>query len=95
LAGVPVGQIIAKLSFSHLTELLPIEDPLKRAFYEVECIKGNWSVRELRRQISTLYFERMGLSKDLRKLSDYVQPKAVELTPLDVMQSPFTFSSWG
>lgn len=95
LAGVPVGQIIAKLSFSHLTELLPIEDPLKRAFYEVECIKGNWSVRELRRQISTLYFERMGLSKDLRKLSDYVQSKAVELTPRDVMQSPFTFEFLG
>lgn len=43
-------RIIQNLSYSHLTELLKIDDTLKRTFYEVECIKGTWSVRELKRQ---------------------------------------------
>lgn len=38
--------VLERLSYSHIELLLEIEDPLKRAFYEVECIKGNWSVRE-------------------------------------------------
>ncbi len=45
---VPAERIISQLSFTHITELLPIGDPLKRAFYEIECIKGTWSVRELK-----------------------------------------------
>jgi len=40
--------ILEKLSFTHLAELIKIDDPVKRAFYEVECIRGNWSVRELK-----------------------------------------------
>ena len=41
-----------------------VDDPVKRAFYEIENIKGCWSNRELDRQISSLYFERSGLSKN-------------------------------
>jgi len=36
--------LIGKLSYSHIVEFIKIQDPLKRAFYEVECIKGTWSV---------------------------------------------------
>ena len=93
--GLPIEQVMAKISFSHLVELMAIEDAIKRAFYEIETIKGNWAVRELRRQMNTLYFERMGLSKDLPKLSEYVQSKAVQLTPRDIIQSPFTFEFLG
>jgi len=64
--------LIQKLSFTHLVELLSIENPLKRAFYEIECIRGSWSVRELKRQIATLYFERSGLSENPEKLSRIV-----------------------
>lgn len=66
LAG---ATLITSLSFTHLKELIAIDDPLQRAFYEVECIRGNWSVRELKRQIGSLYFERSGLSKDKVKLA--------------------------
>jgi len=41
-----------------------LDDNWKRSFYEIECIRGNWSVRELRRQINSLYYERSGLSND-------------------------------
>ena len=41
--------IVTHLSYSMIELITDIEDPLKRAFYEVECIQGNWSVRELKR----------------------------------------------
>jgi predicted nuclease of restriction endonuclease-like (RecB) superfamily len=52
------------LAWSNLLEFCRVEDPLKRAFYELECLKGKWSNRELRRQINSLLYERVGLSKD-------------------------------
>jgi len=57
-------KIINKLSFSHITLLLDIENTLKRTFYAIEAIKGTWSVRELKRQINSLLFERSGISKN-------------------------------
>ena len=68
--------LVERLSFTHLVELIAIDDPLKRAFYEIECIRGNWSVRQLKRQIATLYFERLGLSKDKEKLASMVKAVA-------------------
>ena len=67
--GLPPSRLLQTLSFSHFVELIKINDPLQRAFYEIECVKGTWSVRELQRQIESLYFERSGLSKDKKKLS--------------------------
>ena len=57
-------QLIHRLSFSHLSELIELSDETQRRFYEIECIRGNWSVRELRRQIDSLYYQRSGLSKN-------------------------------
>lgn len=58
-----VLKMIESLSFTHITLLIPISDPLKRTFYTIESIKGTWSVRELKRQINSLLFERSGISK--------------------------------
>ena len=52
-----------KLTWSHYCELLVISDPDRRSFYEKECERSGWSVRELRRQISTSLFERLLLSE--------------------------------
>lgn len=95
LIGVNPRELINRLSFSQFVELIGIDDPLKRAFYEIECIKGNWSVRELKRQIGSLYFERSGLSRDKIKLSDYTQKKAASLQPEDVIRDPFFFEFLG
>ncbi len=66
--------IINKLSFSHITLLIAINDASKRFFYAAEAIKGTWSVRELKRQINTLLYERSSLSKKpdmlLQKLNE-------------------------
>jgi len=92
---VPPDRIIDRLSFTHLVQLFPIEDPLKRTFYEIECIKGNWSISELRRQIHSLYFERSGMSRNPEKLSRLVQEKSVGMVPTDIIKSPFTFEFLG
>ena len=76
---LPGKEIVEKLSFSHITELIKISDPQKRSFYEVECIRGTWSVRELRRQINSLYFERSGLSTDKRTLKTEIDRLVYEL----------------
>lgn len=87
--------LIKKLSFSHIIELMQIDDPLKRAFYEIECISGNWSVRELRRQTASLYYERSGLSKDKEKLSKSVQSKAEHISPAQIIRDPYIFEFLG
>jgi len=87
--------LVKRLSFSNLVELFEITDPLKRAFYEIEAIKGTWSVRELRRQINSLYFERSGLSKNPEKLSALVAEKAEPLQPADIIKSVYTFEFLG
>lgn len=89
---VPGKKVVNNLSFSHITLLLRIEDNFKRTFYEVECIKGNWSLRELKRQISSLYFERMGLAKDPHKLSRLIQQSTESLvTPADLIKNVYSF----
>ncbi|GFP20348.1 hypothetical protein HKBW3S03_01850, partial [Candidatus Hakubella thermalkaliphila] len=55
------------LSWSHYRLLIRIDEPFKREFYEVECIRGNWSVRQLDRQIQSMLYEQTALSK--RKLA--------------------------
>lgn len=92
---VPPDKLINRLSFSHFILLFPLTDPLKRAFYEIECMKGNWSHEELRRQITSLYFERSGMSNNPKKLSRIVQEKSTALIPTDIIKSPFAFEFLG
>lgn len=88
-------QIFDNLSYTHLTELLHIKDPLKRTFYELECIKGVWTHRELQRQIHSLYFERMGLSAQSEKLAALVQNKNIPTAPADLIKDEHIFEFLG
>jgi predicted nuclease of restriction endonuclease-like (RecB) superfamily len=88
-------QLINRLSFSHLSELLELTDDTQRRFYELECIRGNWSVRELRRQIASLYYERSGLSKNKAKLSALAHAKAETLHPAQIIRNPYVFEFLG
>lgn len=93
--GAPVEKLLTSLSFTHLAELIAIEDPLKRAFYEIECIRGNWSVRALKRQIATLYFERSGLSKNKEKLAAMVKKGVETAEPKLAIRDPYIFEFLG
>ena len=57
-------QVFNSLSYSHLIQLLNITDPLEKAFYEIEAIKGVWSKRELKRQIDSQLYLRTGISQN-------------------------------
>jgi len=93
--GVADSEVLTKLSFTHIAELLQCEDATKRAFYEVECIRGNWSVRELKRQIASLYYERSGLSKDKGKLAAQAQKGAERADPMLAVRDPYIFEFLG
>ena len=54
----------SELSWSHYNLLMRIEDEKSRQFYANECVKSNWSVRQLKRQIGTFYYERLLASQD-------------------------------
>ena len=86
--------LISGLSFTHIAELLRLDSPQQRAFYEVECLQGYWSVRELKRQIGSLYFERSGLSHDKAKLSALAQQSAEQNTQLNI-RDPYIFEFLG
>ncbi len=52
------------LPWSHYVRLLSVKDAQARTFYEAEALRGGWSVRQLDRQISTLFYERTALSRN-------------------------------
>jgi predicted nuclease of restriction endonuclease-like (RecB) superfamily len=56
--------VSAELSWSHYVQILGVDDDLARMFYEKQCIKEKWSIRELKRQKRSMLFERIALSKD-------------------------------
>lgn len=87
--------LVQRLSFSHLAELIELTDATKRHFYEIECIRGNWSVRELRRQITSLYYERSGLSRDKKKLSAGAHASAEPMQAAQVIRDPYVFEFLG
>ena len=87
--------LVQRLSFSHLAELLELTDETHRRFYEIECIRGNWSVRELRRQIARLYDQRSGLSKDKTQLSAMAHAAAETLQPSQIIRDPYIFEFLG
>jgi predicted nuclease of restriction endonuclease-like (RecB) superfamily len=87
--------LLSRLSFTHLEFLSSIEDQYKRAFYELECIKGNWSVRELKRQINSLYFERSGLSRDPAQLSKMANAASMQTDPVHSIRDPYVFEFLG
>lgn len=93
--NTPPEKLVSALSFSHIRELLTIEDPLVRFFYETECIRGTWSVRELRRQIVSNLHIRIGLSEDKMKAMMLADSKAERHTPLLQIRDPYTFEFLG
>ena len=72
-----------------------LDDPLQRSFYEVEALRGNWSVRELQRQIASLSYQRSGLSTNKAALSTRAHAGAEKATPQQVIRDPYIFEFLG
>ena len=88
----PAAELVSKLSFSHIVEILTIEDPLARFFYETECIRCCWSVKELRRQISTNLYFRAGVSQKPELLLERTE---INTSPAITIKDPFSFEFLG
>ena len=92
---ISVEVLIEKLSFSHFVELIKCDDNLQRTFYEIESIKGTWAVRELKRQMNSLLFERTGLSTDKVKLLKLANNKSTKILPAELIRDPYFFEFVG
>ncbi len=88
-------ELLTRLSFTMFRELIQIDDPLKRVFYEREAIRGGWSVRELKRQIATLLYERTGLSTDKKAVVERARGKAEQYSPAMTIRDPYVFEFLG
>lgn len=93
--GVSPDKLFNCLSFTHLAAILPIKDPLQRAFYETMAIRGTWSVRELQRQIDSNYYIRSGWSQKPEQLAKLVDDKAEQQSLALDIKSPYTFEFLG
>ena len=93
--STPPERLFNRLNFSSLLLLSKIDNDLKRAFYEQEAIRGCWTVTELDRQVSSQYYERMGLSKDKKALQKLADNNARQLTPHDILHNPVTLEFLG
>lgn len=84
-----------KLSWSHYVELLKIADPLERSFYLKECEQENWGVRELRRQMQSMLFQRLALSKNKNEVLRLSEQGQVIEKPEDIIKDPYIFEFTG
>lgn len=93
--STPPERLFYRLNYTILSYLATIEDPLKRAFYEQETIRGCWTQKELDRQVSSQYYERMGLSKDKKALQRLTAKNAQQITPREILHDPVTLEFLG
>ena len=92
----PILQTLsAKLTWSHYVELLKIEDPLERSFYEKESELAHWGVRELKRQVDSMLFHRLALSTDKREVMRLASEGQVIEKPEDILKDPYVFEFTG
>jgi predicted nuclease of restriction endonuclease-like (RecB) superfamily len=85
----------AELSWTHYRQLLKIEEPQKRSFYEIECATGNWSTRELERQMNSMLFERLALSRDKDGVMALALEGEVLREPADMVKDPYVLEFLG
>lgn len=91
---LPAVKLLNALSFSHFIELLKIDELLKRRFYEVQAIRNAWGVRELKRAINSMLYERTGLSTDKKAVLEK-HYQETNLQPEDIFRNPYLLDFLG
>ena len=79
------------LSWSHHVELLRIEDPLERSFYEKQAIREKWSIPELKRQKKSSLFLRLATGKDKDAILQLASEGQIIAQPADLLRDPYVF----
>ncbi len=88
-------RLFSELSFSHLLELSRIDDPTRRAFYELHTLKESWSVRELQRQRNSMLYERVGLSENRDEVLALAKEGVIDERPAALIRDPYVFEFLG
>ena len=79
----------AELSWSHYLLLMRVDDEKARAFYIKEAVKSGWSVRQLQRQINTMYYHRILASRDKESVADEIQTTVPKLEYERIIKDPY------
>jgi predicted nuclease of restriction endonuclease-like (RecB) superfamily len=88
----PIGATLShQLSWSHVVELLKIDDPIERSFYEKQTQLENWNVRELVRQKNTALFQRLALSKSKEEILQLSTQGQAIASAKDILKDPYVF----
>jgi len=88
----PIGATRShQLTWSHVVELLKVDDALERSFYEKQTQLENWNVRELVRQKNTALFQRLALSKNKEEILQLSAQGQEITTPKDILKDPYVF----
>ncbi len=92
----PICQTVSdKLSWSHICELITIDDALERSFYEKECVASRWNVRSLRRQMDSALYLRLAASRDKEGILQLAQNGVVIQQSEDVIKDTYTLEFLG
>lgn len=89
------GLLHPNLSWTHYRMLLKADEPGQRAFYEIEAIKNSWSARELERQMASLLYQRLALSRDKKGLMRLSVKGHEVKKPADVFKDPVVMEFLG
>lgn len=84
-----------ELSWTQYRILMRVENPKARSFYEIECVKNNWSSRELEKQKGSMLFERLSLSKDKKAIMRLAQKGQEIKTYEDIIKDPYVLEFSG
>ncbi|MFA5948078.1 MAG: PDDEXK nuclease domain-containing protein [Candidatus Gracilibacteria bacterium] len=92
----PIRQTLsAELSWSHYVQLISIKNDFSRNFYEKQCLREKWSVRELDRQKNSMLFERIALSKDKKEVIALSKKGQVIRNEKDIIKEPYILEFLG
>ena len=90
-----VPALRAHLGWSHYKLLLSIDNQSKRSFYEAECLKNNWTYRQLERQIHAHLYERLLLSSDPKKILAIANSDKQPSNAMDIIKDPMVLEFLG
>ncbi|MBL8024249.1 MAG: DUF1016 family protein [Elusimicrobia bacterium] len=84
-----------RLSWSHYVRLLNVKNENARRFYEAECLRGGWSIRQMERQIDSQFYERTALSRNKAAMLIKNQREENPLTPEQEIKDPYVLEFLG
>ncbi|MBA4300520.1 MAG: hypothetical protein C0433_10525 [Cyclobacterium sp.] len=90
-----IQTLSGQLNWSHYVEIIKSDHDLEIGFYIKQCEKENWSVRELKRQMKSMLFHRIAVSKDKQTILSLSEKGAEIQLPSDIIKDPFVFEFLG